>query len=61
MAENVRERLAVGKQRTYRFHVERFSLKNLNETECIDEYRDEVSSRFAALILIKTRRLLERI
>jgi hypothetical protein len=29
----VRERLAVGKQTTYRFHVERFNLKKINEVD----------------------------
>jgi hypothetical protein len=29
----VRERLAVNKQRSHRFHMERFNLKKLNELE----------------------------
>jgi hypothetical protein len=29
----VRERLAVNKQRSHRFHMERFNLKKLNEVE----------------------------
>jgi hypothetical protein len=29
----VRDRLAVNKQRSHRFHVERFNLKKLNEVE----------------------------
>jgi hypothetical protein len=37
----VRETLAVNKQRSHRFHTERFSLKKLNEVE--------VSNRLAAL------------
>jgi hypothetical protein len=41
---NVRERLAVNKQRSHRFIKERFNLKKLNEVE-----RFEVSNRFAAL------------
>jgi hypothetical protein len=44
----VRERLAVSKQTTHRVHVERFSLKKLNEVEG-KEYHVEVSSRFTAL------------
>jgi hypothetical protein len=40
----VRERLAVSKQKTYRFHIERFNLSKLNEME----YRAEISNRFAA-------------
>jgi hypothetical protein len=45
----VRERLAVNKQRLHRFHTERFSLKMLNEVEGKEQFRVEVSNRFAAL------------
>jgi hypothetical protein len=45
----VRERLAVNKQRSHRFHVERFNLKKLNEDERKGQYLVEVSNRFAAL------------
>jgi hypothetical protein len=45
----VRERLAVNKQRLHRFHMERFNLKKLNEVEGLEQYRVEVSNRFAAL------------
>jgi hypothetical protein len=38
--ENVRERLAVNKQRSQRFNIERFNLKK--------QFRVEVSNRFAA-------------
>jgi hypothetical protein len=44
-----RERLAVSKQRSQRFHMERFNLKKLNEVEGKEQYRVEVSDRFAAL------------
>jgi hypothetical protein len=44
---NVRERLTVNEQRSHRFHVERFSLKKLNELEGKEQYRVEVSNRFA--------------
>jgi hypothetical protein len=44
---NVRERLAVNKQRSHRFHMERFNLKKLNEAEGKEKYRVEVSSRLA--------------
>jgi hypothetical protein len=44
----VMERLAVKKQRSRRFHMERFNLKTLNEVEGKEKYRVEVSSRFAA-------------
>jgi hypothetical protein len=45
----VRERLAVNKQRSKRFHMERFNLKKLNEVEGKEQYHVEVSNRFAAL------------
>jgi hypothetical protein len=45
----VRERLAVNKQRSQRFHSERFNLKKLNEIESRDLYCAEVSNRLAAL------------
>jgi hypothetical protein len=45
----VRERLAVSKQTTQRFHIERFSLKKLNEVESKEQYRVEISNRFAIL------------
>jgi hypothetical protein len=45
----VRERLAVNKQRSHRFHMERFNVKKLNEVEGKEQYRVEVSNRFATL------------
>jgi hypothetical protein len=45
----VRERLAVNKQRSYTFHMERFNLKKLNEVEGKEQFRVEVSNRFAVL------------
>jgi hypothetical protein len=45
----VRERLAVSKQRTHRVHMERFNFKKLNEVEGKEQYRVEISNRFAAL------------
>jgi hypothetical protein len=45
----VRERLAVNKQRSYRFHMERFNLKKLNKVEGNEQFRVEVSNRFPAL------------
>jgi hypothetical protein len=45
----VKERLAVNKQRSQRFHMERFNLKKLNDVEGKEQFRDEVSNRFAAL------------
>jgi endonuclease/exonuclease/phosphatase family metal-dependent hydrolase len=45
----VRERLAVNKQRSHRFHMERSSLKKLNEVEAVKGNIIEVTNRFAAL------------
>jgi hypothetical protein len=45
----VRERLAVSKQTAHRVHMERFSLSKLNEVEDKEQYRVEISNRFAAL------------
>jgi hypothetical protein len=45
----VRERLAVNKQRSQRFNMERFNLKKLNDVEGREQFRVEVSNRFAAL------------
>jgi hypothetical protein len=45
----VRERLAVSKRRSQRFHMERLILKELNEIEGKEEFRVGVSGRFAAL------------
>jgi hypothetical protein len=45
----VRERLAMNKQGSQRFDMERFNLKKLNDVEGKDKYRVEVSNKFAAL------------
>jgi hypothetical protein len=45
----VRERLAVNKQTTHKFHTERLNLKKLNEVEGKEQYRVEISNTFAAL------------
>jgi hypothetical protein len=44
----VRERLAVSKQRLLRFHMERFSLKKLNEVEGKEQYEIKLSDEFPA-------------
>jgi hypothetical protein len=44
----VKERLAVNKQRSQRFNMERFNLKKLNDVEGKEQFRVEVSNRFAA-------------
>jgi hypothetical protein len=41
----IRERLAVNKQGSHKFHIERFNLKKLNEVESKEKYRVEVSNR----------------
>jgi hypothetical protein len=45
----IRERIAVNKQGSHKFRMERFNLKKLNEVEGKEKYRVEVSNRFAAL------------
>jgi hypothetical protein len=45
----VRERLAVNKQSSERFRMGNFNLKKLNDVEGKENYRVEVSNRFAAL------------
>jgi hypothetical protein len=49
VSAKVRERLAVNKQGSQRFDMERFSLKKLNDVESKEQFRVEVSNRFAAL------------
>jgi hypothetical protein len=43
------ERMAVNKQRSHIFHMERFNSNKLNEVESKVNYRVDVSNRFAAL------------
>jgi hypothetical protein len=45
----VRGRLALNKQRSRRFHMERFNHKKLKEVEGKEQYRVEVTNRFGAL------------
>jgi hypothetical protein len=45
----VRERLAVNKQRSHRFHMDRSNLKKLNDVEGKEKYRFDVPNRFEAL------------
>jgi hypothetical protein len=45
----VRERLAVNKQRSQIFHMERVYLKKLEEVEGKEQFHVGVSNRFAAL------------
>jgi hypothetical protein len=45
----VKKRLAVSKQTIHRVHMERVSLKKLNEVEGEEPYRVEISNRFTVL------------
>jgi hypothetical protein len=45
---NFRERLAVSKQKLYRFYMEKFCLKNLLEIEGKELYHVEIFNRFPA-------------
>ncbi|PNF33766.1 hypothetical protein B7P43_G10210 [Cryptotermes secundus] len=45
----VKERLAVSKQTVHSVYMTRFNLKKLNELEGKEQYRVEISNRFAAL------------
>jgi hypothetical protein len=45
----VRGRLAVNKQRSQRFHLDKFNLKKLNEVAVKEQYQVEFSNRFASL------------
>jgi hypothetical protein len=51
----VRETLAVNKQRLHRLHTERIIPKKLNDVEGKEQFRVEVSNRFAALEDLDTR------
>jgi hypothetical protein len=44
----VRERLAVNKKWSHRFHIDRINLKKLNETEGKEQYPGEISNMFTA-------------
>ena len=49
----VRERLAVSKQTTQKFDVERFNLRKLSELEVRKQHQIEITNRFAALENLK--------
>ena len=49
MVAKVRERLAVSKQESQKFDGERFNFRKLNELEVMEQYQNEITSRFAAL------------
>jgi hypothetical protein len=46
---NVRDRLEVSKQTAHRVHMERLNLNKLNEVQGKEQYRVEISNRFATL------------
>jgi hypothetical protein len=50
----VRERLAVNKQRSQRFNMERFNLNNSNDVEGKEQFRVQITNRFAALTDLDT-------
>jgi hypothetical protein len=45
----VGETLVMSKKKRYRFHIEKFNLKKLNEVESKEQYHVENSNRFAVL------------
>jgi hypothetical protein len=45
----IRERLAVNKQESHKYHMQRLTLKKSNEVEGKEKYHVEASNRFAAL------------
>jgi hypothetical protein len=49
LVAKIREGIAVNKQGSHKFHMDRFNLKKLNEVEDKEKYSGEVSNRFAAL------------
>jgi hypothetical protein len=49
MVAEVKEGLALSEQTTQRVYMERFMFKKLNEVEGKEQYRVEISNRFAAL------------
>jgi hypothetical protein len=49
LVAEVMERLAVSKQTMQKFDMERFSLKKFDEVEGKEQYKVEISNRFAAL------------
>jgi hypothetical protein len=44
----IKERIAVNKQGSQKFHMGRFTVKKLNEVEGKEKYHVEVSNKFAA-------------
>jgi hypothetical protein len=46
---NIRDKIAVNKKGSHKFHMERFNLKKLKEVEGKEKYCVKVSNRFAAL------------
>jgi hypothetical protein len=48
VVEKVRERLAVNKQESHKFNVEKFNLRKLNELKVRKQYPIKITQRFAA-------------
>jgi hypothetical protein len=49
----IRDRLAVSKQTTHKFHMEKQNLKKLNVVEGKEQYRVEISHRFVVLEILR--------
>ena len=55
-----RERVAVSKQATQKFDVERFNLRKLNEMDVRQQYQIEITNRVAALGNLSDREDINR-
>jgi hypothetical protein len=56
----VRDKRAGHKLQSYRFHLEKFNLKKLNEVEGKEQYRDEISDTSTALENLDTEVYINR-
>jgi hypothetical protein len=54
MVAKVRKRLTVSKQTTHSVHMYKYNLKKLNEVDSKEQYRVEISNRFAAIENVKS-------
>jgi hypothetical protein len=54
----IRERLAVNKQGSYTFHMERFNLNKLNGIEGKEKYRVKVSNRFEVFMAVTMKNVV---
>jgi hypothetical protein len=58
MGAKIRERLAVNKQGSQKFHMERFNLRNLNKVEIKEKVWNTLTLRWKFIALVKR---LERV